>query len=171
MTQKAFLSLVMPLQEKLFHFAYHFLGNEEEAKDAVQDSLVKIWEKRELLAVVNNVEAWCIRVTKNMLLDKVRYNRYRATVRLSADTEQAVDHNVSGGKIELNDSVNIVRGIIHSLPTKQKLLIQLRDIEGFAYSEIAEIMELSLADVKIGIFRARQAIREKIQNLNSYGLR
>jgi RNA polymerase sigma-70 factor (ECF subfamily) len=172
MMHNAFLSLIVPLQERLFRFAYRLLGSEEEAKDIVQDSLIKIWERREALTEVNNVEAWCIRITKNTILDRLKYNNHRMTTRL--DTE--ADHhylrdNESEKQMEVNDTIYSVRKIIAGLTDKHRLLIQLRDIEGFSYNEIAEIMEISIAEVKIGIFRGRQSIREKIQNLNSYGLR
>lgn len=170
MTQKAFLTLVVPLQEKLFRFVFHYLRNEEEAKDVVQDALVKLWEKREQLSGVSNPEAWCVRVTKNTMLDKLKYNSYRHTKALDdrhGDDKGCVQPLQT---MEINDTVNTVEKIMSELPEKYKLFVQLRDVEGLAYREIADILDLTLAEVKVGIFRARQAIRQQLKNLSSYGL-
>jgi RNA polymerase sigma factor (sigma-70 family) len=164
MTQAAFLDLVVPIEQKLFRFACHFLQDEEDARDAVQDAIVKIWENRAQLEQATNPEAWCMRVTKNTVLDRLKYNSYRETVELIHATDSSTtDQQVFG------DIINRVMKIIHGLPDKSRLLIRLRDIEGFAYSEIAEIMEISVSEVKIGIFRARQSVRGKMQKLDAYG--
>ncbi len=171
MTHEAFLTLVIPLQRKLFRFVYHYLRNEEEAKDVVQDAIVKLWEKRDLLNTVVNLEAWCIKVAKNVMLDRAKYNSYRTTQYLHPHKESSIEKREEGiQKVEMNDTVNSIQKMIDRLPEKYKLYIVLRDMEGYAYQEIAEIMAVNLSDVKIGIFRARQAIRRELQNLESYGL-
>lgn len=171
MTQEAFLSLIVPLQPRLFRFAFSFLHNKEDAKDVVQDVIVKIWQKKIRRDEVKSVEAWCMRITKNTILDRLKYNSYRMTMSVNTEIEHSSDSKAQlSEKIELADTINSIKKIIAQLPQKQKFLIHLRDVEGFAYQEIAEIMELSIAEVKIGIFRARQVIREKLKKLNSYGL-
>src|SRR4051812_40907877 len=118
MTQEAFLSLIIPLQERLFRFAFHLLRNEEEAKDLVQDALVRIWEKRSLLTEVNNAEAWCIRIVKNMVVDRMRYNRYRTMDDIDEEKERSTEHNEAVEKSELNDTVHSIRKIMDQLPLK-----------------------------------------------------
>ena len=62
----------MPAKNKLFRFALRFLGNEEEAKDVVQEVLIRVWKGREQMNEVQNWEAWCMRITKNLSLDRIR---------------------------------------------------------------------------------------------------
>lgn len=170
MTQTRFLSLVGPLRGRMFRLAFSLLRDEHEAKDAVQDTLVKIWEKRELLSQVESAEAWCIRITKNTVLDRLKYNSYRKTSIMEKHAERFTVPNTQA-LAETKDTLHSLQKIISQLPEKYRFLIHLREVEGFAYNEIAHIMELSLAEVKVGIFRARQTIRENLKNLNSYGLR
>jgi RNA polymerase sigma-70 factor (ECF subfamily) len=170
MTQTCFLFLVGPLQDRMFRLAYCFLRDVDEAKDVVQDALVKIWEKRDLLSDIENVEAWCIRIAKNTVLDRLKYNSHRMNLGMEGHKEifAATDTQKMA---EIKDAFHYVEKIISRLPEKQQFFIHLRDVEGFTYNEIAEIMELSLPEVKVGIFRARQIIRENLKTLNSYGLR
>ncbi|MGB8192555.1 MAG: RNA polymerase sigma factor [Chitinophagaceae bacterium] len=170
MTETRFLSLVVPLQHRMFRLAYTFLRDEEEAKDVVQDALVKLWANRDALPAIKSMEAWCIRITKNTILDRLKYNRYRQT----SDIDKHADELATTGMedaAEVNDGIRAAKKIISQLPEKYRFLIHLRDVEGLAYDEIARIMELSLPEVKTGIYRARQAVKENLKSLNSYGLR
>lgn len=169
MTQTHFLSLIGPFQDRMFRLAFSFLRDEDEAKDIVQDSLVKIWEKRELLPQVENLEAWCIRITKNTILDKLKYNSHRKIYDMKGHEQRFADTGTRE-LAETKDALYSIQKLISSMPEKQRFFIHLRDVEGFAYSEIAQIMDLSIYEVKIGIFRARKALRENFKKLNSYGL-
>ena len=71
---------------------------------------------------------------------------------------------------ELKDRVRLIRDIIGSLPEKQRCVMQLRDFEGKSYKEIAAVLAISEEQVKVNIFRARQAIRQKFIETENYGL-
>ena len=66
MNLEAFQTRVLPAKNKLFRFAFRLLGSSEEAKDVVQEVLIKVWNGREQMAEVQNLEAWCMRITKNL---------------------------------------------------------------------------------------------------------
>ena len=68
------------------------------------------------------------------------------------------------------DRIQLVRRLIDNLPEKQRSVMQLRDIEGKSYKEIAQILDISEEQVKINIFRARQTIRQKFIETEKYGL-
>lgn len=68
------------------------------------------------------------------------------------------------------DKLNIVRNIINELPEKQRSCLQLRDIEGKSYKEIADILSITEDQVKVNIFRARQTVKQRFQQFDSYGL-
>ena len=63
-----------------------------------------------------------------------------------------------------------INQLIASLPEKQRQVIHLRDVEGYSYNEICEILELDMNQVKVNLFRARNAVREKLMKINAYGL-
>ncbi len=101
----------------------------------------------------------------------MKYNKYRVTE--DYDILNKSDKNLSftESSLDTKDIFNITRRIINELPEQQRLFIQLRDIEELPYHTIAQIMNISLGEVKIGLFRARSVIRERIKKINSYGIR
>jgi RNA polymerase sigma-70 factor (ECF subfamily) len=68
------------------------------------------------------------------------------------------------------ESMQQVNKLIASLPEKQRQVMHLRDVEGYSYNEIVEIMEIDMNQVKVSLFRARSAVREKLTKINAYGL-
>lgn len=68
------------------------------------------------------------------------------------------------------DRVNLIRQIVDSLPEKQRSCMQLRDFEGKSYKEIAVILDITEEQVKVNIFRARQAVKQRYLKLDNYGL-
>lgn len=164
MTQEDFVALLKPLQDRLFRTACRMLLSEEDAKDALQDALVKIWNKREQLEKCESVEAWCLTVMKNTARDKLKYESYRVTDELTTGAA-----SVSNISLDSKDLVQITSRLINQLPEKQRMLIHFRDMEGMDYKMIAEIMSMTIGEVKIGLFRARKQIREQIAKIISYG--
>ena len=160
----------MPAKNKLFRFALRFLGNEEEAKDVVQEVLIRVWKGRDQMNEVQNWEAWCMRITKNLSLDRIRSMSRRHTHPIeevySVHQETPSPHEST----EIKESMNRISQFIAALPEKQRQVIHLRDIEGYTYNEICEILELDMNQVKVNLFRARNAVREKLTKINAYGL-
>src|SRR6187399_1421855 len=87
MNFELFETRVLPTKNKLFRFAFRLLGSSEEAKDVVQDVFIKLWNGRDRLAEVQNMEAWCMRITKNLSLDRIRSRQRRSTDSISDGLE------------------------------------------------------------------------------------
>jgi RNA polymerase sigma-70 factor (ECF subfamily) len=75
MVARDFKTSVLPISKKLLRFATHFLKDEDAAKDVVQDVFLKLWQKRDNLAEIENIDAFAMRMTKNRCLDLIRANR------------------------------------------------------------------------------------------------
>lgn len=170
MNLEAFQNRVLPSKNKLFRFAFRMLGSSEEAKDVVQEVLIKVWNGREQMAEVQNMEAWCMRITKNLSLDKLRSRQRRATDSIDEGFEIRHEALSPHENTELNESMLRINQLIAALPEKQRQVIHLRDIEGYSYNEICEMLELDMSQVKVSLFRARNAVREKLVKMNAYGL-
>lgn len=170
MSLDLFLNQVVPVRQKLFRFAYRLLGNEEDAQDITQDALMKVWSQQEKMPELQNMEAWCMRITRNLALDKIKSRKYRLADELDRAGEVPAAQQNPHIMAEKNDVMVKVRRIIHELPEKYRTLIQLRDMDGYSYQEIADILELDMNDVKVNLHRARKAVREKLQNIQVYGL-
>jgi RNA polymerase sigma-70 factor, ECF subfamily len=169
MSLEAFKSRVLPVKDKLFRYSLRILKNEDEAKDVVQETMIKVWNKRDEMHTYENMEAWCIRVARNLSLDKLRSKHIN-----SVDIDNAYDLQSNSqspyATTEQSDIMNSIHQFINNLPDLQKQVIQLRDVDGFSYQEISEILKQNLNTVKVNLFRARKYVREQLVKENAYGL-
>jgi len=165
-----FESRVLPVKNKLFRFAFRLLGSSEEAKDVVQEVFIRVWNGRDQMASIDNMEAWCMRITRNLSLDKIRARQRKATDPIDASFDIQNDSRTPYEATENSENMQRINDLIASLPEKQRQVMHLRDIEGYSYNEICEILELDMNQVKVNLFRARNAVREKFVKINAYGL-
>ncbi|HXJ98856.1 MAG TPA: sigma-70 family RNA polymerase sigma factor [Gelidibacter sp.] len=169
MTQTDFVKLVMPFKDKVFRLAKRLLVSNEEAEDATQEVLLKLWNNKNAIEQYNNVEAFSMTMTKNFCLDRLKSKQAQNLKIVHSNYE---DHKLSLQKqVELNDSVNWVSKIMEELPEQQKLIVQLRDIENYEFEEIAKVLEMNETAVRVALSRARKTIREKLTNTHSYGIK
>lgn len=165
-----FETQVLPAKNKLYRFALRLLANEEEAKDVVQEVLIRVWRDQGKAEEVQNWEAWCMRITKNLSLDRLRLTQRRATGPLSENLEVHDQNGTPHETTERQESMQRINQLMATLPEKQRQVIHLRDVEGYSYHEICDILELDMNQVKVSLFRARNAIKAKLIKLNAYGL-
>jgi len=170
MNLEAFQNSVLPVKNKLFRFALKFLRNEEEAKDVVQEVFIRVWNGREQMSEIQNIEAWCMRITRNLSLDRIRSITRKQTEPIEESFHLHNDALTPHESAEVGESVKSIASFISSLPDKQRQVIHLRDVEGYSYNEICEILELDMNQVKVNLFRARNAVREKLMKINAYGI-
>lgn len=168
MSHTEFVLLINPFKDKLFRLAKRLLLSTEEAEDATQEVLVKLWNKNENLKTYNSVEALAMTMTKNYCLDQLKSKRA---------SNLKIEHTNFSGKeasldkqFEDSDSLKWVEKIISQLPEQQRLIIQLRDIEQCEFVEIAKIMEMNETAVRVALSRARKTIREYMLKTHSYGV-
>lgn len=168
MSLEDFKNRVLPVKNKLFRFALRIVGNAEDAEDIVQDVFIKVWDKRIDMHKFLNMEAWCMKLVKNQSLDRIKSGHFKAYLNKEEKDVQSEDHTPHD-QTELSDTIKIVHDCITRLPEKQKQVIQLRDVEGYSYQEISEIMEIDMNQVKVNLFRARKTIKERILKQETYG--
>jgi RNA polymerase sigma-70 factor (ECF subfamily) len=161
MSLEVFTQRILPMKDKLFRFALRLLQDVQEAEDAVQDVMVRIWSKKEEWGQWQSLEAYCMTATRNSCLDRLRKKRL-----LHVQEEKALQISSSEKdpyeKIMGKETLDTIRKCIEALPENQQLVIQLREIEGFSYNEIAEVLSMSLEQVKVNLFRGRNAIKKSI---------
>jgi len=156
-------------RNKMYRFALSYLKGEEEAKDIVQEVLLKLWETRSELQEVKNIEAWCMTLTRNKSLDALKRAGKKRNEKLEIRHEPAHSTNHSPLQVMTEkESIENVKKLADELPEKQKAAFTLREIEGFSYLEICEIMEISMSQVKVNIFRARNTIKDQLKIRYSY---
>ncbi len=161
---------LLPLKDKLFRLALRITLDTAEAEDVVQDTLLRVWNRRDELAGVQSLEAYCLTVCRNLALDR---SQKREAANLSLD-EAAADPPDStlraDERLEHDERLRRVHELFNRLPLAQRTVMQLRDIEGKSYREVADIMGITEENVKVTLFRARQAIRKQYEKIENYGL-
>ncbi len=158
------LQAVIPIKDKLFRYAYSILGNKMAAEDVVQEVLIKVWNKKNDLQNIDNKEAWCMTVTRNLALDKLRKKKhYHEPV--EAHYAVADSAMTPHDRVQSQDTMTLIRQAIKELPHDQMQVIHLRDVEGYKYKEIADITGLSIEKVKVYLHRARITLRKKLSNI------
>ncbi len=169
----SFRNDVLPLKNELFRLALRITLNKAEAEDIVQETMIKVWNRRDDWPAIESIEAFCLTVCRNLALDKCKGMAGRSEPLDTAGRDDKADGSFASDperQAMLADSVGIVRRLMDTLPEKQRCVMQLRDIEGKSYKDIAEAMGISQEQVKVNLFRARQAIRKKFTETERYGL-
>jgi RNA polymerase sigma factor (sigma-70 family) len=169
MLAKDFKTDVLPISNKLLRFALQILQDEEEAKDVLQDIFLKLWQKRDELAKVENLEAFAIRMIRNRCLDVIRTRR-TVSMELVKHKKLADEECSDSELLENADSVGLIKRIIAGLPELQRTIIQLRDIEQLEYEEIAEATDLNVNAIRVSLSRARKKVRDEILKIQNYGI-
>ena len=159
----------MPFKDKVFRLAKRLLVSHEEAEDATQEILLKLWNNKTQIENYRNVEAFSMTMTKNFCLDKLK-SKHAQNLKIVHSNYQ--DKNISLQKqVEVNDSIGWVGKIMEELPEQQKIIIQLRDIEQYDFAEIAKMLEMNETAIRVALSRARKTIREKLTKTHSYGVK
>lgn len=160
---------ILPTKNKLYRVALRIVRDAAEAEDVVQEVFIKVWKKRGELRNVENLDAFCMRMTKNLAIDKTR-SKHKRTESLG----QGMDFSARAANphqlVERQDTISKVERLMEELPEKQRLVMQLRDIEEMTYEEIAKALNIPVNQVKVNLFRARKKIRELLLNRKEYGL-
>ncbi|MDZ7608662.1 MAG: sigma-70 family RNA polymerase sigma factor [Cyclobacteriaceae bacterium] len=169
MTAETFKSRILPMKGKFYRYAFSILRNQDLAMDIVQETFMKVWEKRAEMHGIQNPEAWCMTLTRNFALEKLR-SKFHRSVDMDAVGQQETGLPSPLQQTEMAETMALIDKIVDRLPLKQKESFLLRDVEGFSYQEISDITGHSVSDVKVCIFRARNVIRNRLVKLQSHGL-
>ena len=150
---------ILPLKNIMYRLALRITLNSQEAEDIVQDVIIKLWKQQSGGTHIDNLEAYTLRMVRNLALDRQRMKVNQ--------TENIDGMDFSGtssveDSIEQDERISRIRQAMAQLPEKQRIAMQLRDFEGRSYKEIADIMEITEDQVKVNIFRARQPIKQFI---------
>lgn len=172
MWEKIFHQKIWPVRDKLFRFAWSLLGSQAEAEDVVQETFLRVLSQGDAVEAPSNPEAWCMAVAKNLSYDQLR-KRQRQSQPLSDKVGELLE-NVDSAltpdqRLVSNDGIGQVQRLMEQLPATQKAIMQLRDIEGYSYQEIADILQIDIGQVKASLSRARKKVRKQIIQLEAHG--
>jgi len=167
MNQKDFLSTVLPFKDKLFRMARRLLVSTEEAEDAVQEVLLKLWKGKDQMESYKNPEAFAMTMTKNYCLDRLK-SKQASNLKI-VHSNYHTNENVQK-QVELSDEVQMVFKVMETLPEKQRMVMQLRDIEQFEFHEISDMLDLNETAIRVNLSRARKTVRDELLKSYNYGI-
>lgn len=160
MTGKDFSEQFEGFKDKLFRFALFLTGHRESAEDIVQDAFLKVWGSVQKNTPIRNLEAFCMMVVKNLSIDHLNFSG-----RYTFESSEGLKVASPDLDPDLREKVSLVKSAIDKLPESQRDVIHLRDVQGYSYEEIADILGIELSNVKIRIHRARKKIKDEILQL------
>ena len=176
MKKISFRDDVRPMKNRLYRLALRITLNPAEAEDAVQDTLIKVWEHREEWERIESIEAYAHTICRNIALDmagKAGHGNVQLNEELRVKNEESSMFNVQCSmfnEFEQKERLSLVKKIMDTLPEVQRSIMELRDIEGKTYQEIGNILKLSESQVKVYLHRARTSIRQQVDKIEKYGL-
>ena len=128
-----------------------------------------MWNKRDEWQQFESVEAYCLIVAKNLAIDRSQ-KKDAQNVELTPEMAEEADTSGPYDRLVNNERMKIIHRLIDELPEKQRLIMQLRDIEGESYKDIAKVLQLTEEQVKVNLFRARQKVKQRYIEIDEYGL-
>mgnify|MGYP000031239470 FL=1 len=131
--------------------------------------MIRVWNKRDEWQQFESVEAYCLIVAKNLAIDRSQ-KKDAQNVELTPEMAEEVDTSGPYDRLVNNERMKIIHRLIDELPEKQRLIMQLRDIEGESYKDIAKVLQLTEEQVKVNLFRARQKVKQRYIEIDEYGL-
>jgi RNA polymerase sigma-70 factor, ECF subfamily len=158
MDSKQFNTQILAISDKLYRLAKSILRNADAAQDAVQELNMKLWEKKNKLDEVDNIQAFTMRTMRNLCLDTLRQTKNEDDLPVELEFSEPNPYQ----QTEQTDMANRIKAMIDSLPELQRTIIRMRDVEGMEIQEIAFIISLTENAVSVNLSRARQKIRERI---------
>lgn len=166
MNSTEFKHKVLSLSNRIFPMAARMLQDEEEAQDAVQEIMIKLWNHRKQLGDHPNVSGFIFLTARNHCFDLLRKRNIdeanQAYQKLIADVYE--DQGINDFK-ELSE---IVYQIINVLPENQRDIILMRDLDGFEFEEIVEVTNLKIEHIRVLLSRARKYVRVELEKIYNY---
>lgn len=160
----AFRKLVTMYQQPAYRLAFRILGNEEEAKDSVQESFIKIWQKFGSFDPSREFIPWMYRIIVNTSTDRLRviHRHTMIPIDLVSQNFETILQNDLTTSVNNQDLAILIKGLTGMLPEKQKIVFILRDIEGMTSGEVELITGMNETSVKSNLYHARKSVRERL---------
>ena len=167
MTPEEFRLTILPEGRRLYALAFRFLNSREEAEDAVQEAMMKLWEGRDRLDDHANHAAWCMTVTRNCCIDILR--KRKKIMFEGIEQAEATVKIESDGNSDDREAAQLINRIVSRMKEPYRSAVILRDIEGYSYEEAAESLQTSVNTMRTVLSRARKIVREEMKRIYSHG--
>lgn len=167
---RSFFNQIEEIRNKIFRITKRILVSQEEAEDATQEVIVKLWQMDESKRNgFKSLEAYSVTMAKNYCLDRLK-SKQAQNLSLDERYSGSVSDSLAK-KIEQRDDLNWVGKLIDELPEKERMIIQLREIEQYDFDEIASILNLPKGTVRVYLSRIRKKLRKQFLDIQNHGIK
>jgi len=168
---QSFNRLVRRWQDRLFHFAYRYLMDEEDAKDIVQTAFIKAYKNLRKLKNPDRFSSWLFQITVNLCKDRLKSSRRSRIASVNGgepDTplEEMADDADPAAELHQSDLAGLVKKTLAHLPEEQRIVIIMKEYDGFKFVEIAEILNCPVNTVKARMYYGLQHMYKILTKLN-----
>ena len=159
--ENAYVELVNRYKDKLTNFVFYFLKDEEHSEDIVQETFIRLYEKKHYYKEIAKFSTWIYTIARNLANTELRKKSRTKIMYLSQMSNYKKDYDLKSSDPELNKNIENeflmkeIHAAIDKLPENYKSVIILRDIQGLDYEQISNIIGVPLGTVKSRINRAR----------------
>ena len=166
MNATEFKQQLLPLNASLYRMAFKLMGNEDDAKDVVQDAYLKLWKMRDNISNVDNPLAYCLTIVKNMCLDRHRAANLNLIDKPPEQLPIAGDDSASR-HIEQQQTTQLLNQCLARLPAQQQQVLRMRDLAGCSMQEIEKTTGITAVNARVLLSRARKSLRNQFLTLQS----
>jgi len=169
--EEAYIELVNRYKDRIYNFVFHFLGDVEEAEDVAQNTMLKLYQKKDYYKEIAKFSTWIYTIARNLANTELRKRKRRKIIYLSQMSKKEKQYEIPAEHYnvdqQLNDEYlnNRIQKAIKKLPNHFKSIIILRDIQGLSYDDISNIVGVPLGTVKSRINRARLQLQADLYDL------
>ena len=161
MTTQEYNKAVLSLSHRLYGYVFKSLRDEDDANDIVQDAFMKLWQHRENVEV-EKAKSWLFTTAHNALINFVKKHSRMQSMEGSSYLEPSENSNSTNFELK-----EVIDRCLKNLPEIQRSILLLRDMEGYSYEEIGEMLKLNESQVKVYLFRARQKMKDQIKDISN----
>jgi RNA polymerase sigma-70 factor (ECF subfamily) len=165
MNAEIFKKIFLPYHKKLYGIAYRFLENQQDSEDIVQETYIKLWQKRSDWESLINPESFAVTLLKNNCLDYLKKVKPEIN---PIDGIHIPAFDSLPAEIENRDKLSHIQFIMKQLPAQQQQVIRLKIWDNLSDGEIEKITGLTRGNIKVLVSRARKKIKELYQNWEKY---
>ena len=169
--ENAYIELVNRYKDKLINFIFNYLGDLESSEDVVQETMIKLYQKKHYYKEIAKFSTWLYTIAKNLANTELRKRKQRKTTLLSQFSKDDKTYDLPsndpepGQEIQTDIVNKIIRDAVDQLSEKFKIVIVLRDFQGLSYEDISEIINVPIGTVKSRINRARLQLQVELKHL------
>jgi RNA polymerase sigma-70 factor (ECF subfamily) len=165
--RSAFEQLVLRHQELVFSLAYKLTGNREMANDVAQEAFIRAWKAIEKFRGDSTFSTWIYRITVNTAWTLRKKAKKHNTLNIDETYEPIViDEKKDPEMVAINsDLSSVLSKALNNLPVEQRIIVELKNIEGRSHKEIADYLDISVTAAKVRLHRAHQKLRQILEDV------